>query len=101
MVNKKINTAVTKISVSSDNTRMTVGHVNGWVVLWDIDYLIEAKMLKIAEFQKLSILSIDFVGNENERVIASDMGGNVGLFIFKHGVFSYNCDKYGIWESKE
>ena len=63
MVHKKINSAVTSLAISNDNLRMCVGHQNGKVVLWNIDNLIEPKMLKIADMYKMAILSVDFVAN--------------------------------------
>jgi len=80
MVNKKVSAAALSISISSDNVRMAVGHSNGWIAFWNIDFLIEPKLLKVVDFSKTSVISIDFIGNENELIVASDMGGLVSLF---------------------
>jgi len=45
---------------------MAVGHQNGKVVLWNIDNLIEPKMLKISDMFKMPIQSVDFIANYNE-----------------------------------
>jgi len=69
MVHKKLmsNTSgVTALAISNDNTWMCVGHQNGKVVLWNIDNLIEPKMLKIADMYKSVITSLDFVSDKNE-----------------------------------
>jgi WD40 repeat protein len=50
MVNKSISEAVTAIAISSDNTSMAVGHKNGKIALWNIDYLIEPKLKKTVDF---------------------------------------------------
>ena len=58
MVNKKLSSAqarVTALAISNDNLRMAVGHQNGKVALWNIDNLIEPKMLKIADMFKMPI----------------------------------------------
>jgi len=51
---------------------MVVGHLNGRVALWNIDFLVEPKLLKVVEFSKTPILSLDFVSDLNELVIVSD-----------------------------
>lgn len=63
MVNKNVSEGVTAISISSDNMRMAVGHKNGKIALWNIDFLIEPKLLKTIDFQKSTICSIDFVSS--------------------------------------
>lgn len=72
MVNKKVSAGVLSISISTDNLWMVVGHLNGRVALWNIDFLVEPKLLKVVEFSKTPILSLDFVSDLNELVIVSD-----------------------------
>lgn len=75
---------------------MCVGHENGKISLWNIDNLIEPKLLKTADMYKVTVTSLDFVSNFNEQVVAADVSGYVSLFVFKNGLFSYNSDRYAI-----
>ena len=45
---------------------MCVGHENGKISLWNIDNLIEPKLLKTADMYKVTVTSLDFVSNYNE-----------------------------------
>lgn len=60
--------------------RMAVGHKNGKIALWNIDFLIEPKLLKTVDFFKSPITSLDFVSLQNELFVAAELGGHVSIF---------------------
>ncbi len=50
--------------------------------------------MKVCDFSKVPILSLDFVGLKEDLLLAADQNGLVNILQFKDGLFSMKVEKF-------
>ena len=75
------------MDASSDNKELVVGHLNGFILLWDIDSTECKKVIKDEFYSQIVAIKFTLVENDFYEFLASDVKGSVKRLGLKEGFF--------------